>query len=155
MPARSMRMAAGVTAPVFACPWRAAGLRRLDDGATLPPEALAGRDVGLVCALAQPEAFRRTVEGLDARVTALHAYPDHDPYDAERLQALHALLGDTPAPAPDAPAAVRWLTTAKDAVKLVSRLARPERLWVLEMALAPEPACEAFVVEFLRRSGLK
>jgi tetraacyldisaccharide 4'-kinase len=117
--------------------------------AALPPQALAGRSVGLLCGIAQPEALRATVVSLGAYVAQVEARPDHHAYPAADLARLARLLADGPrgAPASDGP---DWITTEKDAVKLRGRLGSPERLWVLAMAAAPESAAREFFLEKLR-----
>ncbi len=117
--------------------------------AALLPQALAGRRVGLLCGIAQPEALRATVASLGADVAQVEARPDHHAYPEADLLRLGRLLADGPrgAPASDGP---DWITTEKDAVKLRGRLGAPERLWVLAMAAEPEPAAREFFLERLR-----
>ena len=74
-------------------------LRRLSDGAELPLEWLRGRKINAVCAIGNPEAFRRTLDGLGAQVVELHAYRDHASFNLAQ--------GATPT-----------ITTEKDAVRL-------------------------------------
>ena len=76
-----------------------AGLRRLvddgtlssDDGTlssddgTLPVEWLAGRNVLVLCGIANPASFARTVADARARVTRVLAYPDHHPFTPSEL----------------------------------------------------------------------
>jgi tetraacyldisaccharide 4'-kinase len=69
------------------------------------PSALAGRDVGVLSALAQPRALRETVESLGARVVAERTFADHHLYRASDLSGL-------------AVEAALWITSEKDAVKL-------------------------------------
>jgi tetraacyldisaccharide 4'-kinase len=77
------------------------------DGVPLALDELAGREVELVSALGNPEAFERSVRALGARVLAHHVFPDHHAYAARDLAAL-------------APGG-RWLVTSeKDAVKLAA-----------------------------------
>ncbi len=161
--------ALGVTAPVFRCEYRPTRLLRLDaqpgGGApalppgtppphALPLQALAGRRVGLLCGIAQPEAFRATVAALGADVAHVEARPDHHAYPAPDLDRLGRMLADGPrgAAASEGP---DWLTTEKDAVKLRGRLGVPERLWVLNMEAAPEPAARAFFLDRVRRLTVK
>jgi len=143
-----LRERLGLRVPIFTCDYRALGLTRLDGEARLPHAALAGRRVSLVCAIARPEGFARTVEALGARVERLLAYPDHHPYGPAELGTLAAALQA----APDEPPA--WLTTEKDAVKLAGHLEPARSLWVLEMEARPEPAAEAFFFDFFRECGL-
>ena len=133
-----------LTQPIFAFGYQPAGLRRLDDGLQLPLKALAGLTVGLVAAIAQPAGFIQAVQSLGATVGTQFLRPDHHAYPSATLATLDALLGQGPSHIP------QWLTTEKDAVKLSTCLPRPERLWVLDMALTPPPEWEAFLAERLR-----
>jgi len=96
------------------------------DGECLSPGALAGREVELVSAVGNPEAFERTVTGLGARVTGHRSFPDHHRYTRADFPGLDGggAGGD------------RWrVTTAKDAVKLDELGVRAH---VLEVELAIE-----------------
>jgi tetraacyldisaccharide 4'-kinase len=81
-------------------------LRSLRGGDALRPEALRGAEVGLLAAVARPRSFRRTLESLGARVVASRTFRDHHAYGPGDLRGLADL---TPL----------WVTTEKDAVKLV------------------------------------
>jgi len=136
----------GFRGPVFRSAFLPAALERLDGAAALPPEALAGREVGLVCGIAQPAGFAAVVAALGGRVARERTFPDHHPYapaDLERL-ATEAAGADPAAPA--------WVTTEKDAVKLRDRFPRPDRLWVLRMEARPESAAEAFFIDFMGKT---
>jgi tetraacyldisaccharide 4'-kinase len=145
--ARRLKERHRVGVPVFRCDYRPTRLARLDGQAERPPDALAGSQVSLVCAIAQPGGFVRAVEELGARVDTLRALRDHDPFGPGEVRALERLTAEAD---PDRP---QWLTTEKDAVKLKGRIANPERVWVLEMEVVPEPAAAAFFFDFL--SGLQ
>jgi len=84
---------------------RPRALRPLAGGPGEAPASLAGREVGLLSAIARPASLRRTVEALGARVVAERSFPDHHPYAPADVAGLAA----------EAP---RWVTTEKDAVKL-------------------------------------
>jgi tetraacyldisaccharide 4'-kinase len=133
--------------PVFSCGYSSQRLMRLDGGASLPLSTLRGTETSLWCAIAQPEGFRKSLEGLGATVREMRAFRDHHPYTAAELAGLDLRLADAPADA------AQWLTTSKDAVKLQGRLEHEDRLWVLEMEVVPEPAARAFFFDFL--SALK
>ncbi|MCA8944240.1 MAG: tetraacyldisaccharide 4'-kinase, partial [Planctomycetes bacterium] len=96
--------------PVFACRHRASALATLhDDGSAGDLEALRGRKVVLVAAIARPDSFRRTVEDLGADVVEHRWFRDHHRYseqDAAELRARASELG------------AEIVTTEKDAVKL-------------------------------------
>ncbi len=75
------------------------------DGQMLALAELLGREVDLLSAIGNPEAFQRTLEGLGARVASHRVFPDHHLYSSADLTGLG--VGG------------RWLvTTEKDAVKL-------------------------------------
>jgi tetraacyldisaccharide 4'-kinase len=78
---------------------------RLGQAPDASPAALAGREVGVLSALAQPHALHRTVRSLGARVVAERTFADHHLYAARDLSGLAA-------------EAALWITTEKDAVKL-------------------------------------
>ncbi|MEE8580864.1 MAG: tetraacyldisaccharide 4'-kinase [Myxococcota bacterium] len=84
---------------------RPVALFGLNGGATLAPNALGGREVGMLAAVAHPEGFRRTLESLGARVVAERCFRDHHAYRAADLRDL-------------AGRAEFWVTTEKDAVKI-------------------------------------
>jgi len=85
---------------------RASGLRPLAQRSALPPETLQGLPVGLLAGVARPSSLRRSVEALGARVVAERFFPDHHRYRRRDLAGL-------------ADEAALWVTTEKDAVKLV------------------------------------
>jgi tetraacyldisaccharide 4'-kinase len=121
---------------------RPAALRALAGGPALPLESLAEAEVGLLAAVAQPRSVRRTLEALGARVVAERTFPDHHAYRASDLAGLAA-------------AAPRWITTEKDAVKLVPGWTGAARVEVLAIELAVEnPASFLDWLEArLRRAG--
>jgi tetraacyldisaccharide 4'-kinase len=82
------------------------GLRHLAGAACGPPQSLAGLEVGLLSGIARPDSFRRTVESLGARVIRERCFHDHHRYRERDLLGLEE----------DAPV---WLTTEKDAVKIL------------------------------------
>jgi tetraacyldisaccharide 4'-kinase len=98
--------AAAPQAQWFAVHRRAAALRPLAGGAADPPERLRGAGVGMLCGIARPERLRRSLEALGARVVAERSFPDHHAYVARDLAGLAAQ-------------APLWITTEKDAVKLL------------------------------------
>ncbi|MEB2345576.1 MAG: tetraacyldisaccharide 4'-kinase [Deltaproteobacteria bacterium] len=115
-------------APRFAARRRPVSLRPLRGGAPRAPVWLAGRPLGLLSGLARPAALRRTVQALGAQVTAERTFPDHHRYRPEDLRRLAGL----------------WVTTEKDAVKILPSWCEGVDLQVLaiELELA-EP--EAFL----------
>lgn len=89
---------------------RHAARRLRDEHARAEPiESLAGREVDLVSAIGNPEAFEASVRATGAIVRAHRMYPDHHAYRREDLDDL----------GPSALSPRPLVTTAKDAVKLV------------------------------------
>lgn len=99
--------------------------RPLAGGAASPASSLAGHRVGLLAGVARPASFRRTVEGLGARVVAERYFRDHHRYRPADLQDLE-------------PGVSTWLTTEKDAVKMVAAWAQGADIRVLSIALEVE-----------------
>ncbi|HEX8909093.1 MAG TPA: tetraacyldisaccharide 4'-kinase, partial [Anaeromyxobacteraceae bacterium] len=89
------------------------------------PDALRGARVLLLCALARPEGFRRTLAGLGAEVAAERVFRDHHPFtEGEAEEALRAAA----AAGCDAVA-----TTEKDAVRLPPAIASDPRWRVVRV----------------------
>ena len=64
-------------------------LMRISDGAVIELDALKGKVIEGVCAIAHPESFQRTLEKLGAQVN-LWAWPDHHLFSsADLIQAYH------------------------------------------------------------------
>jgi tetraacyldisaccharide 4'-kinase len=135
----------GWRGPLFRFGYEPAGLARLDGGAKLPVQALAGRRVSMLCAIARPESFAAALRGLGTEPAERIALRDHDPYEDPTLADVERRLQGASAEAPD------WVTTEKDAVKLKGRLKSAQRLWVLEMKVVPDPRWEGFFLESLIR----
>jgi tetraacyldisaccharide 4'-kinase len=102
---------------------RPSGLVRLGGGAPEPVSVLAGRPVGLLSGIANPDSLRRSVEALGARVIAERAFPDHHRYRARDLAGLAA-------------DASLWVTTEKDALKILPAWAGDADVRVLRIELA-------------------
>jgi tetraacyldisaccharide 4'-kinase len=104
-----LRQLAGRSLPVHATEHAPADLVRSEDGAVLPLDALVGRKVVLLSAIARPASFLATVVGLGAEVVAEHRYRDHHRFTAAQATAAAAA----------AAAAGAWLvTTEKDDARL-------------------------------------
>ncbi|MGB2998493.1 MAG: tetraacyldisaccharide 4'-kinase [Phycisphaerae bacterium] len=58
------------------------------DGSSQNLSRLRGQDVAAACGIGNPDAFRRTLEALDARVALWETYPDHYPYTVEEIERL-------------------------------------------------------------------
>jgi tetraacyldisaccharide 4'-kinase len=98
-------------------------LRPLAGGAALPLASLDGARVGLLAGVARPESVRATLAQLGAEVVAERLFRDHHRFTAADLAGL-------------AERAPRWITTEKDAVKLVPSWAGSARIEVLAIELA-------------------
>jgi tetraacyldisaccharide 4'-kinase len=94
------------------------GLRALGGAETRALETLRNQRVGLLTAIARPQAVKRVLEDLGADVVKLSAYPDHHLYRRGDIDSLDPAL--------------LWVTTGKDAVKLPSSWSAGRRLMVLE-----------------------
>lgn len=106
----------GNSVPLYTATIVPAALLHLATGERMPLHALRNRPLTLVCGIARPERFVQTAQSLGYAVESVHTYPDHHPYaEAE----VHSLAGKT------------VLTTAKDAVKLRTRLPESCDAWAL------------------------
>ena len=111
-----------------------AGLRRLggpddglDDDTQLPPDWLSGREVLVLCGIANPASFAQTISDAGGQVTQILAYRDHHPYtpsDLDRALSLAAATG-----------AEYIVTTEKDAVRIPPEHAIRNHLVTLDIAL--------------------
>jgi tetraacyldisaccharide 4'-kinase len=89
-----------------------------------PAAALRGERVVLLCGLARPAGFRRTLEELGAEVVGERIFPDHHPFTPDEIEdALRAA---------DAGRA-RLATTEKDAVRLGAAQAADPRIVVVRI----------------------
>jgi tetraacyldisaccharide 4'-kinase len=116
-------------------------LRPLAGGPGQPAEALAGRELGLLSGLANPAAFRASVEALGARVVAERHFPDHHAYRRRDVEDL-------------AQQAPYWVTSEKDAVKILPAWTGRAEVQVLGLELAvqdPEGVLD-WVESHLRRA---
>ncbi len=77
---------------------------------TIYLNALKDQNVGLVAAIGNPEAFKRTIEKLGARVTQTYFKRDHSHYSAADFQKMEAIQKKN--------SLFCWVTTSKDAVKM-------------------------------------
>ena len=101
---------------------RPVSVEPLGGGDSLSPEALRGLKVGMLVATGVPGAFRRTLASLGAEVVQERVFPDHHRYRPRDL-------------APLARRASLWVTTEKDALKIVPWWPREANLWVLGVRL--------------------
>ena len=100
-------------------------LRSLAGGEPEAADSLRHLEVGLLSGLANPAAFRASVESLGARVVAERSFRDHHSYRKKDLAGLAA----------EAP---RWITTEKDAVKILPSWTGRARVDVLGLTLSVE-----------------
>lgn len=121
---------------VFQAWRRPSRLRRLGAPAreSEPSTALAGARVGMLAALGQPSGFRRTLEEAGATVVVERTFRDHHRYRPRDLRRL----------ARDADV---WVTTEKDAVKILPRWVRGADVRVLTIELVVDP--EAAFLDWL------
>jgi tetraacyldisaccharide 4'-kinase len=104
--------------PIFRVGVHKLGLRPLAGGEREPLSSLRGTHVGLVAAIARPDRLERELVELGAEVVARRIFRDHHLYRREDLAALDPSL--------------RWITTAKDAVKLPPAWDEARAVYVLE-----------------------
>ena len=103
--------------PRFRAQMRARQLRRTG-GEVRPLESLRDAEVGLFSAIARPDRLRRDVEACGARVVQTRNFSDHHLYARDDLESLDPSL--------------RWITTAKDAVKIPPDWPAASRIEVIE-----------------------
>jgi tetraacyldisaccharide 4'-kinase len=120
----------------FSARRRPVSLRPLAGGAATAPGVVAGHRVGILCGIARPASLRRSLEALGATVVEERSFPDHHRYRERDLRNL-------------SPARI-WITTEKDALKILPRWAHGADVRVLASALEVEHD-EAFV-DWLERT---
>lgn len=117
-------------------------LVELGGGEHRPLAWLAGRRVGMLAGIARPDSLRRKLAGLGASVETERIFPDHHAYRPEEVTGLD--------PSVDA-----WITSEKDAFKILPKWVGSGRVWVLR--IEAEIDCESEVldrlVEQLRTHG--
>jgi len=92
----------------------------LDQSRQLPLNFLRGQRVGLLSGVARPASVRRTLEGLGARVVVERRFRDHHAYTPKDCRDLdHSKL--------------MWITTEKDALKILPEWLGEDTLWVLRI----------------------
>ncbi|HEB89948.1 MAG TPA: tetraacyldisaccharide 4'-kinase [Deltaproteobacteria bacterium] len=87
---------------------------------------LRGLRVGLISGIARPGSFRRTVESLGAEVVVERCFEDHHVYSMQDLEGLGHAGVDL------------WITTEKDAVKILPDWLGGRSLWVLVIEMEIE-----------------
>ncbi|MCX5671262.1 MAG: tetraacyldisaccharide 4'-kinase [Planctomycetota bacterium] len=127
---RDLAALARPATPILVARHQPTGLAMFD-GSRRPAEWLRGEDVAAACAIGNPEAFRRTIEQLGARVKLFKTFRDHHAYTREDLTHLIELARA---------AGVKTLvTTGKDSVKWVALLGgeqgAPVEIGAVEVAI--------------------
>jgi tetraacyldisaccharide 4'-kinase len=122
-------------APVATAAHRPVGWMRWG-GAGRPPESMCGQVVAGFCGVANPDAFRRTLESLDCQVADFRIYPDHHRYTRGDLSELHAWAASQPCGA-------MIVTTQKDMVKLACDTLGNRELLALRIEFSIRPGCDA------------
>lgn len=83
-------------------------------------DSLRGRRVGLLSGLARPASVRRTLEALGARVIEERRFRDHHEYAPKDCRDLDH-------------SALLWITTEKDALKILPGWLGDDTLWILRI----------------------
>ncbi len=118
---------------------RPVGWRPLCGGPLRPVAHLAGLRVGLLAGIARPASLRRSVESLGAYVVAERFFGDHHRWRPEDVRDLDATVPV-------------WITTEKDAVKLVAPWAGDAdvRVLVIEIEVEGEARFLSWLEQRLR-----
>jgi tetraacyldisaccharide 4'-kinase len=129
------------TARRFEARRRALGWRPLGGGRLAPPASLSGLRVGLLAGIARPASLRRSVEALGARVVAERFFRDHHRWRPEDIRELE-------------PGVSTWITTEKDAVKMVAAWAggADVRVLAIDMEVDGAAALLGWLEQRLRRA---
>ncbi len=114
----------------------------LDRNQTRLLDSLRNLRVGLLSGIARPASFRRTLEALGARVVVERRFRDHHAYSPRDC----AGLDDT---------GIMWVTTEKDALKILPEWLGGASLWVLriEVEIEDEGAVLDRLENVLQRAG--
>jgi tetraacyldisaccharide 4'-kinase len=100
---------------------------KVEGGADEPLDVIGDRPVAAFCGIGNPEGFRRTLEGLGARVVGFRAFRDHHDYSAGDVTDLIGWAREL--------GAQLALTTQKDLVKLRAASLGPVPLRALRIGL--------------------
>ena len=108
-------------------------------GRVSPPTVLQGQKVFAFAGIGSPEAFRRGLTALGAKVVSFQAFPDHHPYDRSDIETLRRLAAES--------GAARIVTTEKDGVRLADfpDFLRKVLLLRIGMEIAPADAFAALL----------
>ena len=111
--------------PIFEADYNPGEVRVVRNGGSLPSRHLKGKKILAFSGVAQPDSFRKTLLGLEAKIVGVEAFPDHHWYlqeDVERLWQKAAKLN-----------VEALVTTEKDMVRLKDCSMGRLPLWVLSI----------------------
>jgi tetraacyldisaccharide 4'-kinase len=94
-----------------------------------PLAQVGGRRIAAFCGIGNPEAFRRTLDGIGVELVGFRSFADHHAYGADELRALASWAGTN--------RAEMLLTTLKDLVRIRADSIQGLPLAALEIALDP------------------
>lgn len=120
------RAAPGI--PILESAHKPSGLSRTGHDDVLPSSWLEGRSVAAFCGLGRPEAFRKTLEHLGARILEWRIFPDHHPYNRDDIRSLSEWAAGLPEGTP-------VICTHKDLVKIQLSHLASSALYRLDVSL--------------------
>jgi tetraacyldisaccharide 4'-kinase len=120
------RAAPGI--PILESAHKPSGLSRTGHDDVLPSSWLEGRSVAAFCGLGRPEAFRKTLEHLGARILEWRIFPDHHPYNRDDIRSLSEWAAGLPEGTP-------VICTHKDLVKIQLSHLAGSALYRLDVSL--------------------
>lgn len=115
--------------------------------ATLEPleaSRFAGRSLFAFAGIGRPEKFFATLRGIDARVVATRAFPDHHPYTAAEIDALRRAADQ---------AGAQLVTTKKDIVRLPPAMRSGIAVLEVEVRWADPAALERLMAPIMLAAG--
>ena len=130
--------------PVFRATHRFKEISKGDESQRLPPGELRGKKICAFCGIARPESFKNSLIAAEAKILSFIEFPDHYAYDRHDLEALNNQFKNLRAD--------YWLTTEKDAMRLVNHSEFLKMICVLRMEMEIIPSrqlFENFIVEWL------
>jgi tetraacyldisaccharide 4'-kinase len=116
--------------------------------ATLEPleaSRFAGRSFFAFAGIGRPEKFFATLRGIEARVVATRAFPDHHPYTLAEINALRRVADR---------AAAQLVTTRKDIVRVPPGLRSGIEVLEVELRWADPAALERLITPIMRAAGV-
>jgi tetraacyldisaccharide 4'-kinase len=115
--------------------------------ATLEPleaSRFAGRPLFAFAGIGRPEKFFATLRGIESRVVATRAFPDHYPYTVAEIDALRRAADR---------AAAQLVTTKKDIVRVPPRLRSGIEVLEVEVSWADPAALERLMAPITLAAG--